>query len=306
MLNNNTDHNPFREHDQPQGVTPLTQTNLVPESPHVAFAARSPSIIPTPIYDDDSSIVSSPISSPALSSIGPPTIIGSNSPSPLSRQIKNDSPIASPTTSRNRDSAYDSKLEVGEGNNIYGPTFRDDENLLQQYNSSSTSVPSASSGFHQGDFVPLTEDQEEIQLDGSQSGPLFQQQYHPPPEQSRVDIFMSKLKGYQKPVDSSIAMELEEEEEMQRSLNNNTRGFKRHGNNDDDVVRHMPKQRGLLFRQLFGYARYPIFTWISAIIMVGVFVYEMIKNSQLSGSVIQTSPFNPMIGPNYMVSFQQR
>ncbi|KAI7902757.1 uncharacterized protein BX663DRAFT_569575 [Cokeromyces recurvatus] len=61
-----------------------------------------------------------------------------------------------------------------------------------------------------------------------------------------------------------------------------------------------PKQRGLLFRQLFGNAQYPIFTWASAAIMVGVFIYEIIRNHQLSGSWIQTNPFNPMIGPNYM------
>ncbi|KAI7891187.1 uncharacterized protein EV154DRAFT_420767 [Mucor mucedo] len=62
----------------------------------------------------------------------------------------------------------------------------------------------------------------------------------------------------------------------------------------------MPKQRGLLYKQFFGSTKYPIFTWVTSFIMLGVFIYELIRNHQLSGSWIQTSPFNPMVGPNYM------
>ncbi|KAI9478730.1 MAG: rhomboid family-domain-containing protein [Benjaminiella poitrasii] len=70
---------------------------------------------------------------------------------------------------------------------------------------------------------------------------------------------------------------------------------------DCNITRSIPsRQRGLLFRQLFGNARYPLFTWASAAAMIGVFIYEIIRNHQLSGSWIQTNPLNPMIGPNYM------
>lgn len=290
---NGTDHNPFRDRDQPQG-------NLVPDSPHVAFAARSPSIIPTPIYDDDSTISSFPISSPVLSSVTTSSVTGSNSsPSPLNRQINSDNTSLSPTSPRpDINSAYGSKIQLGDSNNNnqYGPTFREDDN----------SVPTSSS-LHRGAFVPLKKDEAEMQLYGNESKPLYQQKYHPPPEQSRVDIFMSKLKGYQKPpeaADSSLAMELEEGRGEHNS-ETNTRSFKRHGANDDDLVQHMPnnKQRGLLYRQLFGTAKYSLFTWISAIAMLCVFIYELVRNNQLSSSWIQTSPFNPMIGPNYMVIF---
>lgn len=265
-----TDHNPFRENE------PLKSTNLIVDSSHVGFAERSPSIIPTPVYDDSSSFMSSPISSPAISSVGAATAI---SPSPLSNQIS-------------QNSAYGSKIEVGNdtASSVYGPTFKDDD-TLQQYNPNE--MPS-SSGLNRGDFVPLKENEDEYQLyeTSNQNKLLFQP--HPPPEQTRVDIFMSKLKGYQKPSDMEQG-----EDNYDNIIPNTTRGFKE---NDDDLVRQMPKQRGLLFRQLFGSTKYPIFTWVTSFAMLGVFIYELVRNHQLSGSWIQTNPFNPMVGPNYMVN----
>lgn len=272
-----TDHNPFRDGEQP--ATSTTQPNLAPESPHVAFAARSPSIIPTPIYDDTSSIASSPINSPV------PRIetIRENraeaSPSPLHNQIHR-SPI-SPTTAN----AYQAKIEMDD-NRSYGPTFRDDDGT-QQYNAS----PIPDTYFHRGNFVPQTGEEEEIQLyenSTSQTKPLV----HPPPEQSRVDIFMSKLKGYQKQSNSV------DDGNNRENFASNSRGFNKP--DDDELVRRSQKQRGLLFRQIFGSAKYPIFTWITTLVMLGVFIYELVRGHELSGSWIQTSPFNPMIGPNYM------
>lgn len=279
-MSNHTDHNPFRENGQP--VVPLTQTNLAPDSPHVAFAARSPSIIPTPEYDDSSTISSFPISSPAFSSVD--INRAGISPSPLSNQLEEEHASNNAPDITN---AYNAKIEVNE--NSYGPTFRDDDSP-HQYNPDSAPT---SSGFHRGNFAPQRGDEEEIQLyetTNQATRPLA----HPPPEQSRVDIFMSKLKGYESPANI----------ESNGPEHSRSRGFSKSDNNDE-LVRRTPKQRGLLYRQLFGSAKYPTFTWISAIAMLGIFIYELVRNHALSGSWIQTNPFNPMIGPNYMVSCLQ-
>ncbi|CAO3617841.1 unnamed protein product [Mucor hiemalis] len=268
---NHTDHNPFRESEQ--SAISTTQSNLVPDSPHVAFAARSPSIIPTPIYDDVSSIASSPINSPLPRIETIKENRAEASPSPLSNQVYR-SPI-SPTTTN----AYQAKIEMN--NDSYGPTFRDDDSS-QQHNST------PSTEFHRGNFVPQTGGEEEIQLyeSSSQTRPLV----HPPPEQSRVDIFMSKLKGYQK---QSNAVN-----DSNNGAKFASRGFNKP--NDDELVQQSQRQRGLLFRQIFGSAKYPVFTWITTIVMLSVFIYELVRGHALSGSWIQTDPFNPMIGPNYM------
>ncbi|CAG8635669.1 10327_t:CDS:2, partial [Ambispora leptoticha] len=42
----------------------------------------------------------------------------------------------------------------------------------------------------------------------------------------------------------------------------------------------------------------PWFTWIVSIIQVIVLIFEFINNNKNTGSFIQTSPFNPMIGPS--------
>lgn len=294
-MSNNTDHNPFRENEQ--GTTPVSGTTLVTESPHVAFAARSPSIIPTPIYDDTSSIGSSPYQSPSVSSMAMHST--AMSPSPLSNQIHSRQVGSSPTTPTPGDSRHhQDKIEVGENKSsidnqlIYGPTFRE-EDISQQYNAAAT--PNTSSLLSKG-FVPQQQEQEDIQMYETNHLPQQRNQAAssgsiPPPEQSRVDIFMSKLKGYQQQPTN-----VEEEER------NTERGVHRQHGLGTEGNRYLPaKQRGLMFRQLFGDAKYPIFTWISAVVMIGVFVYELVRNNQLSGSLVQTNPFNPMIGPNYMV-----
>ncbi|KAI7885872.1 rhomboid-domain-containing protein [Lichtheimia hyalospora FSU 10163] len=61
-------------------------------------------------------------------------------------------------------------------------------------------------------------------------------------------------------------------------------------------------RRNLGMRLLLGPVRRPWFSWISGLAMLIVLVVEFIKNSQMTGSVIETSPtFNPMIGPSYTV-----
>lgn len=253
--NNNPDFNPFRENE----LSPAS-------SPHVGFAAKSPSIMPTPVYDDASSVGSSPYQSPALSN---PSVAQPLSPSPLSRQT------------------YEPDQNNNDKTEVYGPTFTAED----QYNNASNAPPATGALLSKG-FVPPNEQPEEIQLyetsnqnDNRNVSPAnTDNNVPPPPEQSRVDIFMGKLKGYQQPKDF-----------------NNLEA----GNNNRGLIHPMPpKQRGLVYKQLFGGgSRFAIFTYVSGIIMIGVFVYELIRNNALSGSVIQTNPFNPMIGPNYMVIY---
>ncbi|KAI8148568.1 rhomboid family-domain-containing protein [Fennellomyces sp. T-0311] len=55
-------------------------------------------------------------------------------------------------------------------------------------------------------------------------------------------------------------------------------------------------------RLLLGPQRRPWFSWLSGTAMLIVLIVELVKNSQMTGSVIQTSPsFNPMIGPSFTV-----
>jgi hypothetical protein len=252
--NNNPDFNPFRENE----LSPAS-------SPHVNFAAKSPSIMPTPVYDDASSVGSSPYQSPALSN---PSVAQPLSPSPLSRQT------------------YEPDQNDHDKTEIYGPTFTAED----QYNNTSN-IPPATGALLSKGFVLPNQQPEEIQLyetsnqnNNRNFSPTNNDNNVPPPEQSRVDIFMSKLKGYQQPKDFT---NLEA------------------GNTNRGLLHPMPpKQRGTVYKHLFGGgSRFAIFTYVSGVIMIGVFVYELIRNNALSGSIIQTNPFNPMIGPNYMVIY---
>ncbi|ORZ18938.1 rhomboid family-domain-containing protein [Absidia repens] len=57
-----------------------------------------------------------------------------------------------------------------------------------------------------------------------------------------------------------------------------------------------------LKRALLGPVRRAIFSQLSALAMLGVMIYELVRNWQLTGSVIQTQPnFNVMIGPSFSV-----
>lgn len=55
-------------------------------------------------------------------------------------------------------------------------------------------------------------------------------------------------------------------------------------------------------RALLGPIRRPIFSYISALAMLIILIYELVRNKQLTGSIIQISPnINPMIGPSVSV-----
>lgn len=66
---------------------------------------------------------------------------------------------------------------------------------------------------------------------------------------------------------------------------------------------YLPKgyDRPLWKRLLIGPIATPIFSYISAIVMAGVLIYEFVRFHNLTGNVIETSPFNPMIGPSFQV-----
>ncbi|KAG1448751.1 hypothetical protein G6F46_011509 [Rhizopus delemar] len=59
--------------------------------------------------------------------------------------------------------------------------------------------------------------------------------------------------------------------------------------------------RPLYLRILIGPVRVPTFSYISMLIMIALLIFEFVRMKQLTGSVIETSPFNPMIGPSFQV-----
>ncbi|KAI7890082.1 rhomboid family-domain-containing protein [Mucor mucedo] len=59
--------------------------------------------------------------------------------------------------------------------------------------------------------------------------------------------------------------------------------------------------RPLYLRLLIGPIQTPIFSYISALAMAAMLIYEFVKYHNLTGGVIQTNPFNPMIGPSFQV-----
>lgn len=48
----------------------------------------------------------------------------------------------------------------------------------------------------------------------------------------------------------------------------------------------------------------PWFVWIISAVQIGVLIYEIIKGYQRTGRIIETQPFNPMIGPGTGVSYR--
>ncbi|CAO3697811.1 unnamed protein product [Rhizopus stolonifer] len=59
--------------------------------------------------------------------------------------------------------------------------------------------------------------------------------------------------------------------------------------------------RSFLLRALLGPVKVPVFSYVAMLIMVAMLIYELVRMHQLTGSVIETSPFNPMIGPSFQV-----
>ncbi|KAI7869548.1 rhomboid family-domain-containing protein [Spinellus fusiger] len=59
--------------------------------------------------------------------------------------------------------------------------------------------------------------------------------------------------------------------------------------------------RGLAMRFFCGPVINAWFSWLTGWGMLGVLIYELVTNYQLTGSVIETNPFNPMVGPSSTV-----
>ncbi|KAI8582342.1 hypothetical protein K450DRAFT_228534 [Umbelopsis ramanniana AG] len=71
-----------------------------------------------------------------------------------------------------------------------------------------------------------------------------------------------------------------------------------------DPPYHAAPRTGLI-AWIWGPTRIPIFSWLTALAMAAVLIYEFVQNKNLTGSVIQTQTatqaFNPMIGPSSTV-----
>lgn len=57
---------------------------------------------------------------------------------------------------------------------------------------------------------------------------------------------------------------------------------------------------------MFGPTLRPWFTWASAATMIIIMIFEYAKSLDLARSMIQTAPFNPLIGPSSTVSSRKR
>lgn len=57
-----------------------------------------------------------------------------------------------------------------------------------------------------------------------------------------------------------------------------------------------------LVRFFIGPVETPYFSYISALGMTAMLIYEFVQMHNLTGDVIETNPFNPMIGPSFQVS----
>lgn len=240
-------------------------------SPHVNFSSRSPSILPTPIYDDSSTVMSSPaplhISSPLVNATPPQTF----DPAPISIPFSPQNIHPPPS-----DPDHFSKIQVEDD---YGPTFQQEvekpghANLLSRLRG------------NQG-FVPLKDNDEEDRFFYNPES--SENRFAPPPEQNRANTFMNNLKGdpENNPYDEKA------NEQQQRGMYN-----------EHNPAYGMPKNRGALYGLVLGPTPFPFFTWGTAFAMLGVFIFELIRNSALTGNWIQTNPINPMIGPSSLVSF---
>lgn len=57
---------------------------------------------------------------------------------------------------------------------------------------------------------------------------------------------------------------------------------------------------------MFGPTLRPWFTWASAATMIIILIFEYAKSLDLARSMIQTAPFNPLIGPSSTVSEKEK
>lgn len=241
----------------------------LPSATGVQFADRSPSIIPSPIYNSPSPLPST-ISSPAPASLSMPT-----SPPPASHVSRNtasgslhQSNFATDTFRQEKTEYEEPKVfGISNNNNLNNKTYAANNAINYQDDNDFEDVhelhtrSGRSYGQNKG-FLPLATSEEEHESQQQQ-----QQAY------------------------------------ANNNLNNNNmdNSHLQRGNMMNPYNMNDPygKQRSGIKRLLLGPNQRPWFSWISGLLMLIILIYEFIKNQQLTGSIIETSPFNPMIGPSF-------
>ena len=250
--------------DDPGPATdiPLHETS---GSPHVGFAAKSPSIIPSPVYAESSTGYPSP--SPAVV------------PPPMPMHVSTTTSEYTSTNPRNFgvDTFQTNSNTMNNSNNFSSYNDRGGEKTavedmgqdLYRNTNANTNEPAyygdaAKSSLRSDGFMRLESGEEDLQQQqyNNRAYQQQQQQQQPPPQMGGT----SYPPYLQQPMDSA-------------------------------------DKRNLGMRLLLGPVRRPWFSWLSGLAMLIVLVVELIKNSQMTGSVISTSPtFNPLIGPSFPVS----
>ncbi|KAI8093838.1 rhomboid family-domain-containing protein [Halteromyces radiatus] len=211
----------------------------------VQFADRSPSIIPSPVYN-----------SPAPSSVYPSISSSSSS-----------TPPPPPSASHVTRTTVSGSLHRG---NFASDTFKQDKVLYDDQ-----PVFGQQRMMEDDDF----DDIHEMHTRGGGTGRSFGQD-----------------KGFM-----PLSTNDDNEQHLPHNNNNNNNSSLQRGMMDPMNGPSMyGSRRSPLKRLLLGPNQRPWFSWISAIIMLVILIYELIRNQSLTGSVIQTSPnFNPMIGPSF-------
>lgn len=217
-------------------------------SPHVKFAPKSPSIIPSPVYNSPSVISSSmPMHTP----------VTTNDPAgtPRSRNFGTDTFAASSdktaVESEHDGMAYDMYNKRG-----------GEETGTSYYGNAKTSLRSDG-------FMRLESTDDDVAPEGYNNTRGYPQAPPPPPPAAGP------------PQGSAYPPFLQSAPMMMHPAAGN---------------------RSLPMRLLLGPYRVPWFSYLSALAMLIIMVMELVKNNQLTGSVISTSPyFNPLIGPSSTV-----
>ncbi|CAO3653192.1 unnamed protein product [Cunninghamella blakesleeana] len=241
----------------------------LPTATGVQFANCSPFIIPTPIYNSPSTLHST-ISSPTPASLSMPT-----SPPPASHVSRNTASGSlrqsnfATDTFRQEKIEYEEPKVFGMSNNNNNNDNIKDNNKMYAANSAMAyqeendfEISGRSYGQNKG-FLPLATSEEELENQQQQAYSTNPLNNH---QQSNMD-----------------------NSHLQR------------GNMMDPYNTSDPygKQRSGIKRLLLGPNKRPWFSWLSGLLMLIILIYEFVRNHTLTDGIIQTSPFNPMIGPSF-------
>ncbi|KAL0087044.1 rhomboid family-domain-containing protein [Phycomyces blakesleeanus] len=247
--NPNNQDNPNRSQASPALAAQAVNPN---NSPHVQFAANSPTVMPSQY----------PSPSPSVNHHGfQAPFSASESSSPSQNRIGSPVPESRPSEKTPQDSQ--TALLLDNGNGIDGGNELHKRSVGQPDSIAMNNMPRAD-GFSRLDSNQSPQPHQYQQQQHQQQYPYqySQYQYPPPPPQGNGPYIHPQ--------------------QLARPLP--------HGYN-----------RSVWLRLLIGPVRKPWFSWLSALAMLGALIYEFVRNYQLTSSVIETSPFNPMIGPSSTV-----